>query len=136
MSTIAQMALKNIQEQKARKARASNSTDSAVVIVGARQRVVSKVLGEITRRKTEDKTIVELYSGEDKIGFAQAVYKTATQRKWSVNLNGAMIHDQHTINKGIRALLEVIDAETVKPKAKAKATQKKDRSAKVVLEAQ
>lgn len=118
MTTIAQMAMKNIQAQKAR-TQAANPETTAKPIVGARQRVVSLSLGEITRRKTEDKTIVDLYSGENKIGFAQSVYKTATQRKWSVNLNGTVIHNQHTINKGMRSILEEIElAPVVQRKAK------------------
>lgn len=108
MTTIAQMAMKSIQAQKAR-AKAANPEATAKPIEGARQRVVSNTLGEITRSKTEDTNVVNLFANGEQIGEAIATYKTATQRKWTVTLQGVSVQNQHTINKGIRCILEEIE---------------------------
>ena len=76
---------------------------STVDVEVARKRVVSVVLGEITRRKTEDKNVVELYADGSLVGKAVAVYKTKSQRTWTVTVGEAVYEKQHTISKGLRA---------------------------------
>ena len=92
----------------------------------ARRRVVTENLGEITRRKTEDKNMVELLAGGKVIGTAVAVYKTKTQRTWTVTIGDTVLEKQHTISKALRAFDEIgsvaaeVLAGPVKAKAKAK----------------
>ena len=108
MTTIAQMAMKSLLAQKA-KAQAVNPDANTAPIAGARQRVVSESMGEITRSKTEDPNVVNLFANGEQVGEATSVYKTATQRKWTVTLQGITVQNQHTINKGIRCILEEVD---------------------------
>ncbi len=92
----------------------------------ARRRVVTENLGEITRRKTEDKNMVELLAGGKVIGTAVAVYKTKTQRTWTVTIGDTVLEKQHTISKALRAFDEIgsvaaeVLAGPVKAKTKAK----------------
>lgn len=69
----------------------------------ARRRVTSSTFGEITRRKTADKNMVEILSGTTVIGTAIAVYKTKTQRTWTVTIGEVVLENQHTISKALRA---------------------------------
>lgn len=72
----------------------------------ARRRVVTDNYGEITRRKTNDKNVVELLAGGKVIGCAEAFYKTKTQRTWTLYIGDSVLSNQHTISKGIRAFSE------------------------------
>jgi len=85
---------------------------TVVPLAEARRKVTSPTFGEVTRRKTEDKDTVELLSGTTVIGTATAVYKTKSQRTWTLTIGNTVIENQHTISKALRAF----DAEPVKAK--------------------
>ena len=76
------------------------------------RRRVSIDMGEVTRRKTEDKNVVEIMVGTKVIGTATAVYKTKTQRTWTLTIGDTVLANQHTISKALRAF----DAEPTKAK--------------------
>jgi len=96
------------------------TANTTVPLDEARRRVTIE-LGEITRRKTEDKNVVELLSGTKVIGKAEAVYKTKTQRTWTVTIGDTTLVGMHTISKGLRAFDE---ANSVKAKVIAGPTPK------------
>jgi len=99
------------------KAKTANTT---VPLDEARRRVTNS-LGEITRRKTDDKNVVELLSGTKVVGKAEAVYKTKTQRSWTVTIGDVVLTNQHTINKALRAFDNLPkEAEVIKAKPKTK----------------
>lgn len=99
--------------------------NTVVPLDEARRRVVTESYGEITRRKTEDKNVVEILAGGQVIGTAVAVYKSKTQRTWTLTVGDVVLEKQHTISKGIRAIeampKEAKVVKVPKPRAKAKA---------------
>jgi len=86
------------------KAATPEKTDNTTVPLDeARRRVTSSNFGELTRRKTEDKNTVEILAGTKVIGTAVAVYKTKTQRTWTLTIGDTVLANQHTISKALRA---------------------------------
>ena len=85
--------------------------NTTVPLDEARRRVTID-LGEVTRRKTADKNVVEIMVGTSVIGTATAVYKTKTQRTWTLTIGEVVLENQHTISKALRAF----DAEPTKAK--------------------
>ena len=99
---------RNAELEAAPKAKPMNTT---VPLDEARRRVTID-MGEVTRRKTEDKNVVEIMVGTSVIGTATAVYKTKTQRTWTLTIGDVVLANQHTISKALRAF----DAEPTKAK--------------------
>lgn len=60
-------------------------------------------LGKVSRKKTDVPNNFELFANGEKIGTAECIYKTKSQRSWNVTINGQSFTNLYTMADGIRA---------------------------------